>query len=109
MENTGTAYFIQRPRTKTDLLAFHPLGQEQSYEIAKVVYLKEIDYENFTADMLVDRDFIEEYASLCERGETWRCLLVLQEGQEEGVLVMPERECFVGWAAYYVEAWMLAE
>ena len=35
--------------------------------------------------------------------ETWHCILVQQRGRTDGVLVMPEDGCYVGWAAYYSE------
>jgi hypothetical protein len=53
--------------------------------------------------MLADRQFIEDNAALCSRGQVWQCLLVRQRGCSEGVLVMPENGCFVGWAAYYAD------
>ena len=65
--------------------------------------LARIDYENFTTDMIADRQFIEDNASLCSRGETWRCILVQQRGRTDGVLVLPAGGCYVGWAAYYCE------
>ena len=67
------------------------------------VKLAKIDYENFITDMLADRQFIEDHAALCAKGEVWRCILVQQRGHADGVLVMPEDGCFVGWAAYYQE------
>lgn len=53
--------------------------------------------------MVADRQFIEDHAALCSKGEVWRCILVQQRGHADGVLVMPEDGCFVGWAAYYSE------
>lgn len=52
--------------------------------------------------MLVDRQFIEDHAEKCCRGETWACILVQQTGRKDGILVMPEEGCYVGWAAYVV-------
>ena len=103
MKMRGTAWFVQRPRTIKDLLQPHLLEQEQPYKIIKTIVLAKIDYENSTTDMLVDRQFIEDSAALCSRGEIWKCLLIQQRGQPDGVLVMPENGCFVGWAAYYTE------
>ena len=45
-----------------------------------------------------DRDFLEEYAPLCGRGEEWACLLVRCAGDRNGILVVPERR-YVEWAA----------
>lgn len=94
-----TAYFVKRPRVIQDLAAPHPLEAERAYEVTARVALAGIDYENFVTDMLADRGFIEENAALCGEGEVMRCLLVQRRGQDGGVLVVPERGSFVGWAA----------
>ena len=101
MERTGYAFFVESPRIIEDLLAPHPIEQETQYEIVKTVKLAKIDYENFITDMIADRQFIEDNASLCSRGEIWRCILVQQRGRTDGVLVVPVDGCYVGWAAYY--------
>ena len=101
MERTGYAYFVESPRIIEDLKAPHPIERELWYEIVKTVKLAKIDYENFITDMIADRQFIEDNASLCSQGEPWRCILVQQHGRLDGVLVMPEDNCYVGWAAYY--------
>ena len=98
METSGSVCFIRHPRTIGDLMIPHLLEQERQYEIVKTVELEKIDYENFITDMLADRQFIEDNAALCSRGEIWKCLLIRQSGQTGGVLVMPESGCFVGWA-----------
>ena len=103
MKNNGYAYFVESPRTVNDLMQPHPIEREHAYEIVKQVKLAKIDYENFITDMVADRQFIEDNANLCSKDEIWRCILVQQRGQTDGVLVMPEDGCFVGWAAYYSE------
>ena len=103
MEKTGYAYFVESPRIVEDLMAPHPIEREQRYEIVKAVKLTKIDYENFITDMVADRQFIEDHANLCSKDDPWRCILVQQRGQTDGVLVMPEDSCYVGWAAYYSE------
>lgn len=97
----GTARFVEYPRNFEDLSELQTTGQEQHYEIVKVVKLLKIDYENFTTDMVADRAFIQAYASGCEIGEIWRCLLVQQYRRSDGILVIPMDGCHVGWAAYY--------
>ena len=103
METAGNAYFVRSPRRIEDLQALHLVEKERPFEVVKTVKLAKIDYENFITDMLADRQFIENYAVLCSKGAVWRCLLVQQRGHTDGVLVMPETGCFVGWAAYYGE------
>lgn len=100
MNLSGTAYFVRRPRTIADLQAPHPLDQERPYAIVKTIQIRAIDYENFATDLLADRSFIESNAHLCERSDIWKCLLVCQRGKSGGILVLPENDCFVGWAGY---------
>ena len=95
-----TAYFVRRPSRIEDLTVLHLVEKERPFEVVKTVKLAKIDYENFITDMLADRQFIEDNASLCSRGEIWRCILVQQRGRSDGVLVMPIDGCYVGRAAY---------
>ena len=96
----GFAYFVRRPRVLDDLIVPHALNRERDYEVIATVVLEAIDYENFITDLLVDRQFIEDHAALCSRGEIWACILVRQVGRKDGVLVIPEDGRYVGWAAY---------
>ena len=103
MEKAGIAYFVRAPHRIEDLRTPHLVEDERAYKIVKQVRLAKIDYENFITDMVADRQFIEDNANVCSRDETWRCILVQQRGRTDGVLVMPEDGCFVGFAAYYCE------
>ena len=103
MNKKGTAYFVQHPRIVKDLIVLHDVVDEQPYEIVKEIWLQAIDFENFITDMTVDRQFIEDYAPLCDNGEIKKCLLVRGRDPEYGILVLPEAKCFVGWAAYIRE------
>ena len=94
-------YFVERPRRIDDLLSPHLVEAQRPYKIIGDVRLSAIDYENFITDLLADRQFIEDHGRRCKKGEVWNCLLVRRRGQSNGVLVMPEDGCFVGWAAYY--------
>ncbi len=100
MQRTGYAYFVKKPRTLLDLRKPHPVEWEQAFEVVISIRLSAIDYENFITDMVADRQFIEDNAGLCSKGEVWKCLLVQQRGSCDGILVMPEDGCFVGYAAY---------
>jgi len=97
----GYAYFVERPRRLEDLRRPHLMSQERPFRIVAILQLPEIDYENFITDMLADRQFIEDYGAKCKAGDVWDCLLVQHSGHSDGVLVLPEQECFVSWAAYY--------
>ena len=103
MDYFGYAYFVERPRRIEDLMVPHPIEKERPFRIVAEIQLPAIDYENFITDMLADRQFIEDYGRRCKKGEIWDCLLVRRRGQPDGVLVMPEDGCFVGWAAYCCE------
>ena len=101
MEKSGSVCFIRHPRTISDLMQPRLHKHEWEYQIVKTIELGKMDYENFITDMLADRQFIEDSAALCSQSEVWKCLLVRQRGCREGVLVMPENRCFVGWAAHF--------
>ena len=98
-----TAYFVQNPRRIEELRVPHLVTSEKHFEIVRTVTLGRIDYENFITDMLVERQFIEDNAAACRRGDIWKCLLVRQKGKPGGILVMPEKDGFVGYAAYITE------
>ena len=104
MEYTGFAYFVEQPRRLEDPMTPHLVEKERPYRIVTEIQLPAIDYENFVTDMLVDRQFIEDHSRRSKQGEVWSCLLVRRRGKTDGVLVMPEASCFVGWAAYYSES-----
>lgn len=99
----GTAYFISRPRTHEDLTVPHLAEEEHTYEIVKHITLTGIEYENFSLDMLADRQFIEENADLCSEGNIFKCLLISKKGRNDGILVVPDGTAFVKFAAYISE------
>ncbi len=78
----------------------HLTDAERPYRVVAEVVLSAMDYENFVTDMMVDRQFIEDFGQACRRGDIWDCLFVHRRGRADGVLVIPEDGCFVGWAAY---------
>ena len=99
MPKTGTAYFVDFPRIASDLKVLHALDQEKPFTIVKTMSLSALSYENFCTDMLADRQFLEDYADLCEEGEIWKCLFIHKLGSKDGILVIPD-DCYVKWAAY---------
>ena len=103
MDYYGYAYFVERPRRIEELMTPHPIEKERPYRIVTEIQLPSIDYENFITDMQVDRQFIEDHGQRCQKGAVWDCLLVRCRGQSDGVLILPEDGCFVGWAAFYCE------
>lgn len=98
------AYFIRTPRTARNLLRPHLAEREREFQIVKDVGLEPIDYENFVTDMLADRKFIEDAAALCGEGEVMKCLFVHRRGCSDGILIVPESDAHVKWAAYIKES-----
>ena len=98
MIKSGYAYFAARPRRIEDLLKPHDIRRETPFHIVKTIYLRAIDYENFTTDLLADRGFIEAFSPLCKKPED--CLFVTRRQRQEGVLVRPEEQAYVKAAAY---------
>jgi len=96
----NSAYFVRRPRIGDDLREPHLPEEEREYEIVKLITLYQIDYENFYYDMLADRQFIEDWRHLCAEEPVFRCIAVQSRRSDGCILVVPERECFVKWAAF---------
>lgn len=98
----NTAFFVRHPFRIENLQTPHLYEQRKPFVVVKTIELSKIDYENFIADLCVDRWFIEENKLLCRIDEdgVWRCLLVRQRGQPDGVLVMPDGMDYPKYAAY---------
>lgn len=97
-----TAYFVKQPTRLNNLLKPHRIEEEAPYRIVGTVLLPQIDYENFATDLTVDREYIARNAHLCGIVDgVWQCLLIRQQNAKTGILVMPEAESWVGYAAYY--------
>ena len=102
MQTQELAAFVRRPRRIEELQGLHLVSNEHQFAIIATVELEEIDYENFITDLLADRQYLEDYAELCGKGDVWRCILVRQIGRRDGALVLPaEDRCHIEWAAYY--------
>ena len=91
------AFFVFRPRTVSDLSIGTGDGKWREYRIVKTVRLSRMDYENFTTDLLADRQFIEDSAPLCTGPED--CLLITGMQRHQELLVIPWQGCFVRYAA----------
>lgn len=98
----GTAYFIRLPSRIEDLQRPHAFEEENTYETADEISISQIDYENFITDLCVERQFLEGKAGLIgvDKDGVWHCLLIRQCGGKDGVLVMPDKNGNVVWAAY---------
>ena len=91
MSKHGTAFFVERPRRMDELMCPHLSEWEREYEVVKTIRLSGIDYENFITDMVADRQFLEDNASLCSKDRALiRCLEITCKGSKERVLVVPD-------------------
>lgn len=89
MSEHGRAYFVVLPRRIEDLMCPHPIESEREYEVVKTIRLAKIDYENFITDLMADRQFLEDSAELCSKGDVIRCLKIVCGRSGESVLVVP--------------------
>lgn len=97
------AFFVRLPRRIKDLQKPHMIRQERPYAVVAEAVLTAIDYNNFISDMVADRQFIEDSASLCAEGEVMKCILVRRYNSSDGVLVVPDSpdyKAHIKWAAY---------
>ena len=97
------AKFVPCPCRIDDLMDGGEPGVWLAYHVVATVELGAVDYENFISDMLVEREFLESAAGLCSAGEIIWCIKVSQKGCSDSVLVVPRKNCFIGWAAYISE------
>ena len=98
------AIFVPHPRTVFELMEPPLSAREREFVVVRVIYLSEIDYENFCSDMLVARDYLEENASVCfERGSIGCLMITTFKYRRDSILVLPDDGPFVKLAAYYDE------
>ena len=91
------ALFFLEPRRIDDLAPGNPGGKWMEYRIIKTFCLNNIDFENFTTDLLADRQFIEDNIGLCvAKGD---CFLITNRDHTGELLVIPWNGCFVRYAA----------
>lgn len=100
-----TAYFIKFPSRIENLWRPHLYEERHPYKPAAKVIIDKIDYENFITDLRVEREYLEDKASLCsvDRDGVWYCILVQQQEGSDGVLVIADAGGYVIWAAYLHE------
>jgi len=94
-----TAWFVKYPRRVDELKQPHALTAEQPYEIVGRAELDWMDYDNFVTDMLADREFLETWLLVAGEGTPMRCVLVTCDVRRDRILVVPERGCYVKYAA----------
>ncbi|MDY3015393.1 MAG: hypothetical protein SOR61_09540 [Evtepia sp.] len=89
------AYFVHRPRRLSDLFQPHPMEGERAYRVTRIVILSPLAYDNFSEDLLIDREFLGRGSEELGQG----CILVTTRYQRDGILVYPIG-ARVKWAAY---------
>lgn len=93
----GKAWFVFEPRRVDDLSIENRSGKWMEYKVVKTICLSKIDYENFSSDLLADRQFIEDVISSCRnKGD---CLLVTGPRPAKELLIIPWHGCYVRYAA----------
>jgi hypothetical protein len=104
----GSAHFMRNARRIDDLTEFrrdciHKRASPRLFVVEKVIELSKIDYENFTSDLLADRQFIDENLSLMfTDGNVWHCLLAVQKGGfGMGVLIESKKMNYPMYTALY--------
>lgn len=97
------AFFVYHPRRIANLRVPHLIQDEHPYEIVGTVELSAIDYENFSEDLLADREFLEPYEKACGGSDIYRCVLVKRKKNTDGILVLPEDGCYVKRAAFITQ------
>lgn len=96
------AVFINRPRVLSDLMIYSTHLEEKPYTVVKRIFLNQIDFENLTSDLLVERDYIDYYSNLCSnQPENNKCLLITPWYDNTGLLVIPGDNGHIKQAAYF--------
>jgi len=100
--NEQSAFFVKHPKTIESLRRPHFSEQRRLFTVEKKVRLTKIGYNNFINDMCVQRQFLEPHSCLCGIDENgiWHCILVMQKGRTDGILVMSGGSGIPEWAAY---------
>ena len=99
------AYFFFEPRRIDDLTQSNPKGNWLEYRIVKTICLSRIEFENFSTDLLADRQFIEDNIGFCqEKGD---CLLVTDRQRSTELLIVPWHGCFVRYAALRLKIFLV--
>lgn len=70
----------------------HRVEEERAYQVTRIVLLPELDYENFSEDLLADRAFLRPGGD--------GCLLITTRHRRDGILVYAKGDR-VQRAAYF--------
>jgi len=108
-KQTGTAYFKHQARRLSELEDYRTecisRGKKpQRYVIEKVIALSKLEFENFSFDLLMPRQFIADNIPLMtvDANNFWHCLLVVQKGNEDiGILVECRKKQAPTYTALY--------
>ncbi|OQB12227.1 MAG: hypothetical protein BWY15_02275 [Firmicutes bacterium ADurb.Bin193] len=106
-KQNGKAYFVRNARTIDDLKNHRKKCIEKNsegnpYVIEKIIELSEIDFENFSTDLLTDRQFIEDNIDMMfsDTQNVWHCLLIVPKGRRDtGILVESKKNVYAMYSA----------
>ena len=96
------AHFVRFPRTLEDQRRPYLCTDQQAYEVLETVVLDSIDYGNFISNLDVEREYLAGCYRLHQAGSdgVLHAVLVRRREWKDGVLVVPDRDGYVIWAAY---------
>lgn len=98
------AHFVYFARRIDELMTEYPEDEGKEYVIEKTIELPKVEYENFASDLRPERGFIEKNKDLCRiESDIFHCVLVREQDESEGVLVMSDGENFPFLVALYNE------
>ena len=108
-KQTGTAYFMHQARRLSELEDYRTeyisRGKKpQRYVVEKVIALSKLEFENFSFDLLMPRQFIADNIPLMtvDANNFWHCLLVVQKGNEDiGILIESRKKNSPAYTALY--------
>ena len=95
----GQAAFVFQPETLDELM--HPKDfLLKKYVVVKEVKLDNLYWDNFVADLQLERAFLEmpEYQSIYL--DVFKCILVYTPNIPHGVLAVADEEGLIEYAAY---------
>ncbi|MBQ6431293.1 MAG: hypothetical protein IJJ99_05400 [Oscillospiraceae bacterium] len=91
------AYFVLRPR-RIDEMQTAAEGEWRAYQVVSTIRLRRIDYDNFAADLLADRAFLDNDSGCADDGRILRCMRVTCRDRNT-ILVLPDGNGHVAMAA----------
>ena len=79
-----------------------PEKDKKYFVVEKVIELDDKEFDEFSNDLLEDRDFIRENIDLMYVGtnDIWHCILIKPKGRDEAILTEAEGYSYSRYSAY---------